>query len=127
MIVYTSNVSIENDVYLAYGAWVQGVGEVSLGDGVMLGPYAILASANHTKHEGSYRFGKGEHKPISLEAGSWLCSHSVVTAGVTVGAGAVCAAGSVVIKDVPPHAVVGGVPAKVIAYNRDETGDGVLS
>ena len=40
--------------------------------------------------------------------------------GVTIGDGAVVAAGAIVTKDVPPYAIVGGVPAKVIKYRFDE-------
>lgn len=43
-------------------------------------------------------------------------SHALILGGVTIGDGAVVAAGAVVTKDVPPYAVVGGVPAKVINY-----------
>ena len=43
-------------------------------------------------------------------------SHALILGGVTIGDGAVVAAGAVVTKDVPPYAVVGGVPAKVIKY-----------
>lgn len=114
MIVHTSSVSIGNDVYIAYGCWIQGVGEVTLEDEVMLGPYTVLASSDHQKQGDSSRFGAGRERPIILQRGAWTGSHVVVTAGVTVGAGAACAAGAVVTRDVPPGCVVGGVPARVL-------------
>lgn len=114
VIVYSANVSIGKDVYIAHGSWIQGVGGVTLEDEVMLGPYTILASANHTRKDGSYRFGEGQHAPIVLKRGSWTGVHVVVTAGVTIGEGAACAAGAVVTKDVPAGAVVGGVPARML-------------
>lgn len=49
----------------------------------------------------------------------WIGVRSTILSGVTVGQGAVIAAGSVVTKDVPPYAVVGGVPAKIIKYRFD--------
>jgi len=112
MIVYTSNVSIGDDVYIAYGCWIQGLGGVTFEDQVMLGPYTILASSNHTLMDGSYRFGPPRMAPIVMKRGSWTGAHVVITPGVTVGAGAACAAGAVVTKDVPDYAIVGGVPAR---------------
>ena len=46
----------------------------------------------------------------------WIGSHVLINGGVKIGNGAVIGAGAVVVKDVPPYAVVGGVPAKVIRY-----------
>lgn len=46
----------------------------------------------------------------------WVGSHVLINGGISVGHGAVIGAGAVVVKDVPPYAIVGGVPAKVIRY-----------
>ncbi|WP_288785258.1 CatB-related O-acetyltransferase [Bacteroides acidifaciens] len=46
----------------------------------------------------------------------WIGSNSILLGGITVGNGAIIAAGSVVNKNVPPYAIVGGVPAKVIRF-----------
>lgn len=53
---------------------------------------------------------------IIVDDDVWLGYRTTVLSGVHIGQGAVVAAGSVVTKDVPPYAVVGGVPAKVIKY-----------
>ena len=54
--------------------------------------------------------------PIVVEDDVWVGGGSIILSGVTIGKGAVIAAGAVVNKDVPPYAIVGGVPAKVLKY-----------
>ena len=51
----------------------------------------------------------------------WIGQGAFIKGGVTVGDGAIIAAHAVVTKDVPPYAIVGGVPAKIIRYRFDET------
>jgi Hexapeptide repeat of succinyl-transferase len=51
----------------------------------------------------------------------WLGSGAIIMSGVTVGHGAVVAAHAIVTRDVPPYAIVGGNPAKVIRYRFDES------
>lgn len=52
---------------------------------------------------------------VKIEDYAWLCSNCIILPGVTIAKGAVVAAGSVVVKDVPAWTVVGGVPAKIIS------------
>jgi len=59
-------------------------------------------------------------EPVTIGNDVWLADNVFVKGGVTIGDGAVCAAGAVVVKDVPPYAIVGGVPAKIIKYRFDE-------
>lgn len=54
--------------------------------------------------------------PIVLGDDVWIGEGAIVLSGVRIGKGAIVAAGSVVSKDVPPYAIVGGVPAKLIKY-----------
>ena len=59
------------------------------------------------------------NRPVIIEDYAWICSSAMLLPGVTVGRGAVVAAGAVVAKDVPPLAVVGGNPARVIKSRPD--------
>ena len=52
--------------------------------------------------------------PIIIKDNVWIGMSAIILKGVTVGEGAIVAAGSVVTKDVPPHTIVAGVPARVI-------------
>ena len=57
-----------------------------------------------------------EYESVSIGNDVWIGTSSIILDGVTIGDGAVVAAGAVVTKDVPPYAIVGGVPARVIKY-----------
>ena len=53
-------------------------------------------------------------RPIRIESGAWIGARSTILPGVTVGHGAVVAAGAVVTRDVEPNTLVAGVPARVL-------------
>lgn len=57
---------------------------------------------------------------IVIEDDVWIGARVIILKGVTIHKGAIVAAGAVVTKDVPPYAIVGGVPAKVISYRFNE-------
>ena len=58
--------------------------------------------------------------PIIIEDEVWIGTNAIIMSGVTIGKCAMVAAGAVVTKDVPPYAIVGGVPAKIIRYKFSE-------
>lgn len=59
--------------------------------------------------------------PITIEDDVWIGTDALILSGVTIGKGAIVAAGSVVVKAVPAFAIVGGNPAKLIRYRFDES------
>ncbi len=73
----------------------------------------IRDSDNHTILRENYK----KNAPIVIRDRVWIGSNAMVLKGVTIGEGAIVAAGAVVTKDVPPHSLVAGVPAKVIKNN----------
>lgn len=59
-------------------------------------------------------------KPVTIGNDVWIGTGAVIMGGVNIGDGAIIASGAVVTHDVPPYAIVGGVPAKVIRFRFDQ-------
>jgi acetyltransferase-like isoleucine patch superfamily enzyme len=95
---------------------IRGQGGVHIGNRVYTSPFTQIIAVNHVFDDPSRPFVEQgiTAQGIVIEDDVWLGAGAVITDGVTVGQGAVVAAGAVVTKDVPPHTVVGGVPAKII-------------
>jgi len=109
-----SRIRLGSDVYIAYGCWLMAGAEINIGDEVLLGPYCVVVSSNHTRVGGSFRFGAPELRPIRIGRGSWLGAHTTVVAGATVGEGSLVGANSVVSGVIPPGVLAAGAPARVI-------------
>ena len=94
---------------------VDGTGGVSIGDDSLLGPGVRIISYQHgTALGSSIRSQSILAKPISIGHDVWICANAVILGGVTIGDGAVVAAGAVVRSDVAPYTMVAGVPARTI-------------
>ncbi len=103
---------------------------IEIGNYVSIGPHVVfLAGGEHRLDcATTYPFlayGEGvveavSRGPIVVRDDAWIGLGAKILSGVTIGQGAVVAAGAVVVRDVPPYAVVGGVPAKLIRWRFPE-------
>jgi acetyltransferase-like isoleucine patch superfamily enzyme len=111
-----SGIEIGQDSLIGEYTIIRGQGGVQIGDRVYTSPYTQIIAVNHVFDDPNRPFVEQgiTAQGIIIEDDVWLGASTVVTDGVKIGKGAVVAAGAVVTKDVPPHTVVGGVPAKPI-------------
>lgn len=111
---------IGEDVDLARGVMITTQGGVTIGDRTLVGYSSKLLSSNHHVPPNHARiFGAGaSHAPVKIGSDVWIGSNVTVLPGVTIGDGAVIAAGAIVTSDVPPYAVYGGVPARLLKMRQ---------
>ena len=118
------SLDIGNNVGISRGCTIQVRGKVTIGNSVLLGPGVSLFSENHNFDDISRPINEqGERRQgVTIEDGVWVGAHAIILDGVTVGAHSVIAAGSIVTKNVPPYAIVAGVPGRVLSYRGDVLG-----
>lgn len=111
-----SGIKIGRDSLIGEYSVIRGQGGVQIGDRVYTSPFTQIIAVNHVFDDPNRPFVEQgiTAEGIVIEDDVWLGAGAIITDGVTVGKGAVVAAGAVVTKDVAPHTVVGGVPAKPI-------------
>jgi acetyltransferase-like isoleucine patch superfamily enzyme len=111
-----SGIKIGKDSLVGEYSVIRGQGGVTIGDRVYTSPFTQIIAVNHVFDDPNRPFiDQGiTAEGIIIEDDVWLGASAVITDGVHIGKGAVVAAGAVVVKDVPPHTVVGGVPARAI-------------
>lgn len=89
--------------------------EITIGNGVRIGRNVSIRDYNgiHVIINDTYK----NYAPVHIGDQCWLCTGCTIMPGVTIGEGSVVAANAVVTKNVPPHSLVAGSPAKVIREN----------
>lgn len=122
------------DAVIYFGVEVRNPAQIKIGRGSIIGDHSILDGRNgiyigedvvfasdvkvwteqHDHRDPYFRCVTQEHKPVIIDNRAWIGSHTVILHSVHIEEGAVVAAGAVVTHDVPPYAIVAGVPAKKI-------------
>ncbi len=132
---------LDHRAYLNTGTLNDGRGFIRMGDNVEIGPYAVLWGAGGISIGNNVHIGahvsitahealqispdrtdvfaplEFEFAPVSIEDHVLICSGVQIVPGVTIGHHAMVGGGAVVVKDVPPYALVVGCPARVIRYS----------
>ena len=92
------------------------IGPVEIGNNVNLAQGITVTALNHNFSDANKRIDEQgvSTNPVTIEDDVWVGANAVILPGVTIGEHCVVAAGAIVTKDVPPHSLVAGVPAKVI-------------
>lgn len=131
-------IKMSSNVRLYQGFHIREPHKIEIGDGVSIGPKvlldgrcglkigcsvtiayeAIIWTLNHDYNDINF-VAKGA--PVVIGDYAWICCRSIVLPGIKIGKGAIVASGAVVTKDVPPFAIVAGIPAKIIGYREEKS------
>jgi maltose O-acetyltransferase len=119
------NIYVGDDVSLGLRpTLIAALSSICIGNNVMFGPEVTIRGGNHrTDIVGRFMTDVGpedkrlvDDQGVIIDDDVWIGTRSIILHGVKIGRGAIVAAGAVVTKDVPPYAIVGGAPARVIKF-----------
>ena len=110
-IKYPWHLTVGDDCWIGEQAWIDNLATVNLSNDVCLSQGVYLCTGGHDFRRVTFDL---IVKPIVIESEVWISTRAVILPDVTIGRGAVVAAGAVVSKDVPAAVIVGGCPAEVI-------------
>lgn len=134
-------VHIEDNAIIYWDCEIRAHGKLSIGKGSIIGDHAIfdarrggitignnvnisnnvsMWTGQHDYNDPYFRSVPGRRGPIIIQDRAWIGPNVTILHSVTIGEGAVVAAGAVVTKDVPPYTIVGGIPAKVIGTRNQD-------
>jgi carbonic anhydrase/acetyltransferase-like protein (isoleucine patch superfamily) len=121
-----AGIQIGRDCLIGEYNVIRGQGGVKIGDRVYTSPFTQILAVNHVYADPSRPIIEQgiTAQGIVIEDDAWIGAGAILTDGVCVGRGAVVAAGAVVTRDVDPHTVVAGVPARVVKSIEAQQPDG---
>lgn len=106
------NIRLGERVFINSGCRFQDQGGITIGDDALIGHNVVIATLNHDLHPAQRA--TTIPRPVVLGDRVWIGANATILPGVTIGDGAVVAAGAVVNRDVAPYTVVGGIPARML-------------
>ena len=110
-----SRLEVGKNVFIGRDTQFDIDGELTIGDGTLIAPGCFITDHNHgIKASATIWQQPCVQKNVRIGAGAWLGAKVIVLSGVTIGDGAVVAAGAVVTHDVEPLTIVAGVPARLV-------------
>ena len=115
------NLTVGDLTSFANNSWIYALDKIEIGEKTCIGEYVKILTGYHDITTWNFAF---RTKPIKIGSCVWIATGAILLPGVSIGDGAVIAAGAVVTKDVEPWTVVGGNPAKFIkrrVLKNDET------
>ena len=119
---HPQNIIIGDYVSIREKCLLYGAGGIEIGDGTIISHHVEILSSNHNYNSDDLKYLPFDEiivkKPVIIGKYVWIGARSIILPGVKIGSGAVIGAGSVVTKDVPECAVVGGNPASIIKYRN---------
>ncbi len=111
------NIVIGDDSIVGEGTVLDGRDKLIIGDHVDIASEVMIYNCEHDIND---EFFSPSCSPVKIEDYVFIGPRAIVMPGVKIGKGAVVAAGAIVTKDVPPYAIVAGVPAKIIGERRNK-------
>lgn len=109
-----------SDVYVGFDCHLGA--DVTFGSDVLIASSVSFVGGDHRYNipgKAIKKSGRAESAKILISNDVWIGHGSILCGSISIGEGAIIAAGSVVVKDVPPYGIVGGNPAKLIKYRFD--------
>lgn len=114
------NISIGSDTIIGEGAVLDGREKLTIGDHVDIASEVMIYNSEHNIDAEHFAADSGIiNAPVTIDDYVFIGPRAIILPGVSIGKGAIVAAGAVVTKDVAPGAIVGGVPAKVIGERKN--------